>query len=305
MRTVDYRYNQDHAGGMSFRLSLPLGTTNATERPCADGQFGGIMKLYRDWCLAGDAEWLRDLWPYARRSIEYAWSPDNPDRWDPDKTGVLWGRQHHTLDMELFGPNSWLTGFYLGALDAGARMADAVGDTTFAAELRVIRERGRTWVYEHLFNGEFFVQRIDLSDRAVLRPFVASERAVGVLGEGVEALYWSDEHQQLKYQLGEGSLIDQVLAQWHARLYGLEDIFDRGQVVSALDAIYRHNHIGRLDDIYNPCRVFGLDDESGTIIASWPDPSRKPAVRAGPTAVTIRTRPCASASVRPASTVMV
>ena len=28
----------------------------------------------------------------------------------------------------------------------------------------------------------------------------------------------------------------------------------------------------------NPCRVFGLDDESGTVIASWPDPERKPAV---------------------------
>lgn len=278
MREVDYRYNQDDAGGMSFRLSLPLGSTNSTERPCADGQFGGVMKLYRDWRLSGDTDWLRDLWPYAKRSIEYAWSPDNPDRWDPDKTGVLWGRQHHTLDMELFGPNSWLTGFYLGALDAGARMADAVGDAAFATELRVIRERGRTWVYEHLFNGEFFVQRIDLSDRAVLRPFVASERVVGVLGEGVEALYWSAEHQQLKYQAGHGCLIDQVLAQWHGRLYGLDDVFDREQVASALRAIHRYNFFDRLDEVSNPCRVFGMDDESGTIVASWPDPARKPAV---------------------------
>ena len=64
-----------------------------TERPCADGQFGNLMKLYRDWRLSGDLEWLRELWPYARRSIEYAWSPDNPDRWDPERTGVLWGRR--------------------------------------------------------------------------------------------------------------------------------------------------------------------------------------------------------------------
>ena len=63
MRAADYRYNQDDVGGMSFRLSLPLGTTNATERPCADGQFGGVMKLYRDWRLSGDTDWLRDLWP--------------------------------------------------------------------------------------------------------------------------------------------------------------------------------------------------------------------------------------------------
>ncbi len=278
MRSVDYRHNQDAAGGMSFRLSLPLGTKYQTERPCADGQFGNVMKLYRDWRLSGDLDWLRELWPYARRSIEYAWSPDNPDHWDPDRTGVLWGRQHHTLDMELFGPNSWLTGFYLGALDAGARMAEAVGEVDFAAELREIRDRGRTWVFEHLFNGEYFVQAIDLSDRTILRPFIASERSVGVLGDGVDALYWSPEHRQLQYQAGDGCLVDQVLAQWHARLYGLDDVFDAGQVASALQATYRYNHIGQLQDLVNPCRVFGLDDEAGTIVASWPDPSRKPAV---------------------------
>ena len=48
---------------MSFRLSLPLGTSNETERPCADGQFGNVMKTYRDWKLSGDTGWLRELWP--------------------------------------------------------------------------------------------------------------------------------------------------------------------------------------------------------------------------------------------------
>ena len=60
-------------------------------------------------------EWLRSLWPSVKKSIEYAWADTNKDRWDPEQKGVLTGRQHHTLDMELFGPNSWLTGFYLAA----------------------------------------------------------------------------------------------------------------------------------------------------------------------------------------------
>ena len=34
--------------------------------------------------------------------------------------GVLEGRQHHTLDMELFGPSAWLQGMYLAALKASA-----------------------------------------------------------------------------------------------------------------------------------------------------------------------------------------
>jgi uncharacterized protein (DUF608 family) len=278
MREADYAHNLDEIGGMSFRLSLPLGTHYRTERPCADGQFGGILKLYRDWKLSGDLEWLRSIWPLAKRSLEYAWSPDNLDRWDPDKTGVLWGRQHHTLDMELFGPNAWLTGFYLGALKAAAAMADALGEPDAAAEYRAIHERGRAWVALHLFNGEYYVQHLDLSDRSVLRPFTATEAQLGVLGDGVDHLYWSPEHRQLKYQLGDGVLIDQVLGQWHASLYGLGDVLDPDQVTSAVAAILRYNFQERLGDVVNPCRVFGLDDDSGTVIASWPDPERKPAV---------------------------
>src|SRR5262249_34588245 len=133
MRSADFAHNQDpRSGGMSFRLALPLGIGRFDIRACADGQFGNVMKAYRDWKASGDDAWLRTLWPAIQRAIEFAWHPHNPDRWDPERTGVLWGRQHHTLDMELFGPNSWLTGFYLGALLAGARMAEHLGDTAKA-----------------------------------------------------------------------------------------------------------------------------------------------------------------------------
>ena len=263
MREVDYKYNMNPAGGMSFRLSLPLGTNYNTERPCADGQFGNILKLYRDWKLSGDSEWLKKLWPRAKKTIEYAWSADNIDLWDPEQTGVLWGRQHHTLDMELFGPNSWLTGFYLGALKAGAEMATAVGEPETATLYKSIYEKGRAWVDDNLFNGEYFIQKIDLGDRAVLAPFAATEKAAGVLGDGVETLYWSGEHKELKYQLGDACLIDQVLGQWHASLYGLGEILDADKTLSSLKAIYRHNFTPNLGDIYNPCRVFGLYDEAG------------------------------------------
>ena len=56
-------------------------------------------------------------------------------------------------------------------------------------------------------------------------------------------------------------------------LYGLGDILDREKVVTSLQSIYRYNFKERLGDIYNPCRVFGMDDESGTVIATWPDES--------------------------------
>ena len=37
----------------------------------ADGQLGGIMKLYRDWTICGDLEWLKKLYPLARRSLDF------------------------------------------------------------------------------------------------------------------------------------------------------------------------------------------------------------------------------------------
>ncbi len=118
MREADYRHNLREDGGMSFRIQLPLGRGRSSFRPCADGQFGGIVKVYRDWKISGDSDWLARLWPAVKKSLAFAWSPENGDRWDRDKDGVLEGRQHHTLDTELFGPNSWLTGFYLAALKA-------------------------------------------------------------------------------------------------------------------------------------------------------------------------------------------
>jgi non-lysosomal glucosylceramidase len=276
MREADYRYNLRDDGGMAFRLQLPLGAPRWGFRPCADGQFGGVMKVYRDWKISGDTEWLRRLWPAVRRSIEYAWHPDNADRWDPDRTGVLWGRQHHTLDMELFGPNSWLTGFYLGALKAGAEMAEHLGEAETAAGYREIFERGKAWADAHLFNGEYYHQVINLVDRSIVEAFSGDDDVL-TGGTALEA-YWDDEHGEIKYQVGEGCGIDQVLAQWHANLYGLGDLFDPEQVAKAAAAIFRHNFIRRMDDFANPCRIYALNDEAGLVICTWPEGARKPTI---------------------------
>jgi non-lysosomal glucosylceramidase len=99
-----------------------------------------------------------------------------------------------------------------------------------------------------------------------------------VLGDTVEQLYWSEEHKELKYQIGGGCIIDQALGQWHASLYGLGEVLDEQKVITSLGTIFENNFKERLGDIYNPCRVFGLDDESGTVIATWLEGAVKPAV---------------------------
>jgi non-lysosomal glucosylceramidase len=276
LRETEFTYNQLPNGGLTFRQRLPLGSGFDIIGPCADGHFGATVKAYREWRNSGDDDWLRRYWPSIRRSIEYAWSPDNPDRWDPDKTGVLWGRQHHTLDMELFGPNSWLTSMYLAALKAAAEMADAMGEPDFAALCAALAAKGGTYVDRELFNGRYYAQKLALDDRAALEPFDQGRKA-GVLRDSFMEAYWSEEYGEIKYQIGGGCLTDQILGQWHADLAGLGDLLSRDKVASALRSIFSENFRETLSDHFNPCRVFAYEDEAGLLVCSWPEGIEKPA----------------------------
>ena len=278
MRTADYRYNLLENGAMPFRIQLPLGSDPWPFRPCCDGQFGGVMKTYRDWKLAAIPRVAASIWPGVKKSLEYAWSPENIDRWDPDKSGVLTGRQHHTLDMELFGPNSWLTGFYLGALKAASEMAESIGDVATASQYHAIFERGKAWVDANLFNGEYYVQKVDLADRALVESYGPQDDSLKG-GSALDA-YWNSEHNEIKYQIGEGSSIDQVLAQWHASLYGLGDLHDPEQVKQACASIYKYNYVPEMSQVYNPCRIYALNDEGGLVICAWPEEEQKPLIPA-------------------------
>ncbi len=279
LRETEFAYNQLPNGGLTFRQRLPLGSGFDAIGPCADGHFGAIVKTFREWRIAGDDRWLRDQWPRVRRALEYAWSTDNPDRWDPDRTGVLWGRQHHTLDMELFGPNAWLTSMYLAALKAGAAMADAMGDRDFGDEMRAMARRGGTYVDRELFNGRWYAQQLDLSDRSTVEGFDEG-RAAGVLSQGFIDAYWSDEHGEIKYQIGGGCLTDQILGQWHADLAGLGDLLDPAAVRTALASIFRENFRPTLRNHFNPCRVYAYEGEGGLLLCSYPEGTRVPAVPA-------------------------
>ena len=271
MRDVDYAYNMDENGGMTFRLQLPLGREKQPFRPCADGQFGGVMKMYREWKVSGDTEWLRSHWESIKKNISFAWSETNHDRWDRDRDGVLEGRQHHTLDMELFGPNSWLTGFYLGALLAASEMADHLGDLQTKDEYRLLFEKGSKWVDDNLFNGEYYYQQIDLKDKSILDSYSTTDKQETYRGgRSVTSAYWDAEHEEIKYQVAEGCSIDQLVAQWHANIMGLGNIFDKKQTQRALKAIYDHNFKKDLRDHFNPCRIYALNGEAAVLICAYP-----------------------------------
>lgn len=268
IRETDFEYNQDENGRMVFRMKLPLGRERGSFRACVDGQMGGVIKTYREWKICGDDNWLRSIWGKVKKSLEYAWSKANYDRWDRDMDGVLEGRQHHTLDMELFGPSSWLQGFYLAALKAGAEMARRVGDDDAAELYERLLDSGKKWCDENLFNGKWYIQKVDLKDKSVLESF----------GTDAVNAYWNSESEEIKYQIGEGSIIDQCLAQWHANINGLGEIFDKKQLHTALRNMYKNNFLPNMRSHYNTFRLFSVNDEAGAIICSYPDGTPTPAI---------------------------
>ena len=267
-------------GRFTFRLRLPLGAPPPPLHSCVDGAFGEVLKTFREWKISGDTAWLRRLWPAVRKIFAHAWDPANPDQWDPDQTGVISGRQHHTLDTELFGPSGWLNSHYLAALKAAAEMADACGEPGFARLCRDIHARGRKTTDETLFNGEYYIQKVDLSQQDLLLRHAGpldSDEGPEAARQAVLKHYWSEEHRQIKYQIGEGCSIDSHLGQLYATLYGVGEVLDPAHLRSTLDAIYRHN-FRSMRDIVNPWAVYAVDDEKGVLTCSWPDEAARPAL---------------------------
>ncbi len=265
LRENTMKYALTESGATKFRVPLPLGRELGEFRSCVDGQMGEVIKCYREWKLSGDTQWLKDHSDHIFKMLEYAWSDQNFDRWDADRDGVLEGRQHHTLDMELFGPSSWLEGFYLLALDCASQMADAVGDPRRAKDYRALYEKGKEWTNAHLFNGQYFCQRLDLKDKSIIERFDAQD-------------YWNDEAKEIKYQVADGCIIDQMLSDWHAKLIGCEGVFDTDKKRIALKNLYQNNFKESMREVTNMWRNFAVNDESGTVICSYPQNVETPTI---------------------------
>ncbi len=258
MRDTDFLHEMRSDDSLAFRAMVPLDIKQWDERPAADGQMGCILKLYREWQISGDDAFLRKMWPNAKRALEFAWK-----FWDADKDGVMEGEQHNTYDIQLFGPNPMMTTLYLGALKAAELMAAGVGDLPAAESYRGIREKGVT-NFERMWNGEFYIQKTTPVGKILpMPPYDKENWKEGIVEDG-----------QLKYQVGEGCLSDQMVGQWFADVLGLDIGLPPERVKQALQSVYRHNFRHDFWDLPNTQRIYAVNDEQGLLVCSWPHGGR-------------------------------
>ena len=75
LRETEFDVTQDDSGHQAFRMPMPIRPPRHDFHSAADGQLGGIMKVYRDWRISGDDAWLRRLWPRVRAAWTTASRP--------------------------------------------------------------------------------------------------------------------------------------------------------------------------------------------------------------------------------------
>ena len=266
-REQELERSMNERGHVNFRAALPDGPPGkwGVDHAAADGQLGGIMKLYRDWQISGDETWLRKMYPLAKRSLDYCTAT-----WDPERKGAVIEPHHNTYDIEFWGPDGMCTTIYIGALSAMSLMSRALD---LAADEKVyseLAERGARFIDEELFNGEYYEQKVQfrgLRDTSFLK-----------LISGASSSQESHELLRLlrkegpRYQYGKGCLSDGILGAWMAEIYGIRTPLNAAKIRRNLRAIYRHNFKRDLRAHANCQRPgYALGREAGLLLCSWPN----------------------------------
>lgn len=238
MRRNEFLLELKPDGAMNFRSRVKLQDPEWTMPPALDGQCGAVVRLYREWTISQDDRLIEELGENALKALDFALG-----YWDTDGDGVPDNRQHNTYDIEFYGPNPLSAGMMLAALKAGEKIASLLGlDQRAAAYAKRFRE-GSARTDALLWNGEYYVQRLDDVDRH-------------------------------PYQHGLGCLSDQLFGQFLAYVAGIGHVLPKEHVKEALRSIHRYNFMRDLSNHQSVQRCFAVGEEQGLVLCSWPHGGR-------------------------------
>ncbi|HEO71481.1 MAG TPA: hypothetical protein ENN80_09465, partial [Candidatus Hydrogenedentes bacterium] len=235
-RTVREMQDFNPAEGGGFHEDTGLVGFRSNDAYAADGQCGTILKAYREHQMSADGTFLKRNWRRIKKALEYSISQDG------DGDGLIENSQHNTYDINFFGPNTMVGSLYLAALRAAEEMAHEMGDEAFARRVRTIYESGRAQTMQRLWNGEYFIQDVDL-----------------------------EKHPE--HQYGEGCLSDQLFGQGWARQLHLGPIYPVDAVATTYASIWKYNwapDVTPQNDAHKPMRWFVSPGEAGLFTCTWP-----------------------------------
>ncbi len=201
-----------------------------------DSQGGYVLKAYREHQVSQDDAFLKRNWPQIRKAVQFLIDQDG------NADGVLEGQQHQTYDQNYFGANTMVGSLYLGALRAAEEMARELGEEDFADQCAKIFAIGSKKSVEQLFNGEYFIQKVDLK-----------------------------KHPDWQY--ADGCLADQLFGQGWAHQVNLGYLYPKEMVRKTLESIWEYcwaPDVGLQNEQHKPERWFAYPGEAGLFTCTWP-----------------------------------
>ncbi|MFO1055313.1 MAG: GH116 family glycosyl hydrolase [Planctomycetota bacterium] len=205
-----------------------------------DAQAGYVLKALREHQCSADATFLERNWSAIRKATEFLIARDAEGAAAAD--GILEGRQHNTYDIDFYGGNTMIGSLYLAALRAAEEMAHEVGDDDFAVRCRALFDSGSKRSMQSLFDGEYFVQKVDLQ-----------------------------KHPDWQY--ADGCLADQLFGQSFAHQVGLGHLYPADAEHRALESIWKYcwaPDVGPQNAAHAPERWFARPGEAGLFTCTWP-----------------------------------
>jgi uncharacterized protein (DUF608 family) len=260
LRETEFQVNQNQEGHQVFRTNLPISDPIHNFYAASDGQLGGIMKIYRDWRISGNTDWMKSLYPQVKKSMDYC-----IETWDPKHQGILEEPHHNTYDIEFWGPDGMCTSFYLGALTAFIEMSKALNEPFDTYDTLLLK--GKKYMEDELFDGEYFIQKIKWTGLNAPDPVKAQSNNTRFSAEVLDIM----KKEGPGNQYGTGCLSDGILGMWIASVCGLDEVIDNKKVTSHLVSIHKYNLKTDLSDHANPHRyTYACGKEGGLLLCTWP-----------------------------------
>ncbi len=218
--------------------------------PPVDGQAGTILRAYLAHRMSADDSFLKRNYASVKKATEFFFT-----NFDKDQGGILAGAQANTMDAAWFGKIPWLSSTTRRPCARRPRMADDTGDHDYATKLRGIADKGRAYIENKLWNGEFFF----------IDPDPAHPESPGTYG---------------------GCPLEQLMGQSWAYNVGLGDIIDpqkanhrhRPRCGSTTTRTDTGGHIARR---FRGGRWYAMAGEPGLIMCSFPNGHGEDALKKG------------------------
>ncbi|MFX1357927.1 MAG: GH116 family glycosyl-hydrolase [Promethearchaeota archaeon] len=250
MRETEFKTQHD-SGYIPHRSVIPMYLPQLRKNgdwdmigPAIDGMFGTILKIYRDFLITADLDFLKKSWPNIDKLINYIF-----ENYDKDKIGVIYSEQPNTYDCTLYGNNTFIGSLYLTTLLSCEKIAKLLNLSEDSKKFREIFTSGKIILDQECWNGEYYIQKYD-------------------------------KDQIKEHQYGIGCHSDQLIGQWWAFHLGLGYILPPEHVKKAIDSIVKYNFKNPLKDIdqvikinkkiIEVFRIFASETDSGILNCTWP-----------------------------------